>query len=347
MFVALATAAAVLFGALLFGALVLGLGVRFGGPRAPVQEMPLGTFFCGTAFADLPQASPFTARDGSSLAFRAYPPLGMRSGGSVLLLHGLGASGQQLHRLARALCSAGLSAYVLDIRGHGASGPRGCAAHAGQLEDDIEDLARHVRLPEATTLLGYDAGATLALRIALGPRRALFSDYLFLAPLFDATCLHEGAYARIASTGSARMAALGLLRTLGLRAFDAAPCGRLRLGTEAAGFFTTHYRYGLWAALQALDAGAARVRTLSQPARVLVGEDDQLVDPGSLSAALAAGKGAVPVKQLPGIDHWNLVLDPVALGEVVFEVRLLAAARRAGRDGTVREAPAQDTLWDL
>ncbi len=46
-----------------------------------------------------------------------------------------------MHALAEALRTAGVTAYVLDIRGHGGSGRRGDIDYIGQIDDDPRTLS--------------------------------------------------------------------------------------------------------------------------------------------------------------------------------------------------------------
>ena len=60
--------------------------------------------------------------DGVALALRRTPPAGSGRG-AVLLTHAMMVDGRYLAPVATALAAAGLDAYVLDWRGHGASRP--------------------------------------------------------------------------------------------------------------------------------------------------------------------------------------------------------------------------------
>ena len=49
-----------------------------------------------------------------------------------------------MHALAKALRDAGVSAYVLDIRGHGGSGRCGDVDYIGQIDDDLADFVTNL-----------------------------------------------------------------------------------------------------------------------------------------------------------------------------------------------------------
>src|SRR4029077_2313281 len=100
----------------------LGLAIALGGPgKAPPPMSSIKDPFKNVDFSDLPEARYVTARDGTKLAFRAYPAAGGVKG-SVLLLHGSSASSTSMHLMAKGFAAAGYAAYTLDIRGHGKSG---------------------------------------------------------------------------------------------------------------------------------------------------------------------------------------------------------------------------------
>ena len=100
----------------------LGLAIALGGPVSD-------PFKNNVDFSDLPEASYATARDGTKLAFRAYPATGGAVKGSVVLVHGSSASSSSMHLMAKGFAAAGYAAYTLDIRGHGKSGSKGVATH--------------------------------------------------------------------------------------------------------------------------------------------------------------------------------------------------------------------------
>ena len=120
----------------------------------------------------------FTARDGTKLAFRAYPAAGGAVKGSVVLLHGSSASSSSMHLMAKGIAAAGYAAYTLDIRGHGKSGTKGHIVYIGQLEDDLEDFVHSTKLAQPSTLAGFSSGGGFVLRFAGSPRQELFSNYL-------------------------------------------------------------------------------------------------------------------------------------------------------------------------
>ena len=137
----------------------LGLAIALGGPGEPPPPMSsINDPFKNVDFSDLPERSHFTARDGAKIAFRAYPAIGDAIKGSVVLVHGSSASSSSMHVMAKSFAAAGYAAYALDIRGHGQSGAKGHIAYIGQLEEDMEDFVRAIKLAQPSTLVGFSSG---------------------------------------------------------------------------------------------------------------------------------------------------------------------------------------------
>src|SRR5213078_4789521 len=161
--------------------------------------------FKNVDFSDLPEATYVTARDGTKLAFRAYPAAGGAVKGSVM------------HLMAKGFAAAGYAAYTLDIRGHGKSGTKGHIAYIGQLEDDLEDFVHSTKLVQPSTLAGFSSGGGFVLRFAGSPRQELFSNYLLLSPWIsqDAATLRPGS-GGWATVGVPRIIAISVLNGFGM-----------------------------------------------------------------------------------------------------------------------------------
>ena len=134
-------------------------------------------------FNDVPVPGHFQARGGTGLQYYAYPAA---SDKVAFLVHGSVGPGTTMHALAKALRDAEVSAYVLDIRGHGGSGRRGDIDYIGQIDDDLADFARNLgsaKSGEVRTLIGFSAGGGFTIRFAGGPHGELFDRYIFLSPI--------------------------------------------------------------------------------------------------------------------------------------------------------------------
>ncbi|TXK76375.1 alpha/beta hydrolase [Paenibacillus sp. N3.4] len=105
----------------------------------------------------------FTARDGSLLPYRYFEG---PSDTVLIFLHGITEPSLYLRDLGRYLAQNGLATvYLPDLRGYG-NNPirRGDIDYVGQLDDDIEDLFRHVQSCHTDARIifgGHSAGARL------------------------------------------------------------------------------------------------------------------------------------------------------------------------------------------
>lgn len=86
--------------------------IAFGGPATPSPMPSITDPFGAVDFSDLAPLQRFPARDGISLAYRAYVPKDMPVVGSVVLVHGSSASSNSMHVLAKAFMNAGVAAFA-------------------------------------------------------------------------------------------------------------------------------------------------------------------------------------------------------------------------------------------
>src|SRR5262249_22135414 len=121
------------------------------------------------------------------------------------------------------LHNAGVSTYVLDMRGHGGSGRRGDIDYIGQIDDDLADFVKSLgptKSGEVRTLIGFSAGAGFTIRFAGGPYGELFDRSVFLSPILPGAPTlrpNAGGWTNISNP---RVVTIGLLDSLGIRLFD-------------------------------------------------------------------------------------------------------------------------------
>ena len=268
--------------------------------------------------ASAPRLSHFQARDGAALAYRAYP------GGRqvAILLHGSAGQSLTMNPLAKSLNAAGLSVYALDVRGHGASGPKGDIAHIGQLDDDLADFAALVRRehPSADiTLIGFSAGGAFALRTAGGPNRDLFDRYVLLAPAIpfpSKIARRGGGWAHI---DLMRIVVIMGLNRLGLHGWDGAEVARFDVPPQVANLMTPAYSYRLAMNYGVRDHRAA-LRNADRPVLVLVGAQDQQFHAERYEPEFQVANPKVRVQLVPGLDHVGLVTQPAGLTAITAAV---------------------------
>ena len=195
----------------------------------------------------------FRARDGASLQYYAYPA---ETDKVAVLVHGSAGPGTSMHALAEALRAAGVTAYVLDIRGHGGSGRRGDIDYIGQIDDDLADFVAELgpaRSGETRTLVGFSAGAGFAIRFAGGPYGALFDRYVFLSPILPGSAAwrpNAGGWVNIALP---RLITIAYLGRAGIHWFDGFPVISYAVSRDPLDDMTASYSYRL-----SMNFGAGR-----------------------------------------------------------------------------------------
>ena len=283
-------------GAILFGTAA---------PPRPMQPRHLDR-------VDLPALSRYTARDGTQLAYRAYPGDDRQV---VILIHGSATESSVMHAIAKTLHGTGATVYALDLRGHGSSGRRGDIDYIGQLDDDLADFVATVRPMHSDsvfTLIGFSAGGALTMRIAGGPYGALFDRYIVIAPALP----YPAPVARPNTGGWAapylpRIVGLLVLDELGIHQFD---------GLEGIAFaippgnkdLTGTYSFRLLMNLANRDYLSALERT-TKPMALLVGANDDQFYADRYAPALKPAKPDLLIEIVPGLGHVDMITEPTAL----------------------------------
>jgi pimeloyl-ACP methyl ester carboxylesterase len=288
---------------------VVGLAgvVAFGtaAPPRPVQPRQLD-------LTDLPALSRYTARDGTRLAYRAYPGEGEQV---AVLVHGTGTESSVMNAAAKALQAAGATVYAPDLRGHGSSGRRGDIDYIGQLDDDLADLIATVRPEHAKatmTLIGFSGGGAFTIRFAGGSYGNLFDRYIVIDPAI----VYPSPLARPNAGGWAtpylpRIVGLIVLNKIGIHWFDgldaivfAIPPGSQNL--------TGVYSFRLAMNLGSSEYFGALQRTRKPMALIAGGDDDQFYA-DRYAPLLQPAKPDLTVELVPGLDHVDMLMKPPAL----------------------------------
>ena len=279
--------------------------------------------------SDLPPVQHYRARDGAELAYRAYPAA--NPSGAAVVIHGSVGSSADVHEIAKALRDTGISAYAPDIRGHGASGPRGDIAYIGQLEDDLGDLYTALDrqgAPSPRVLIGHSAGGGFALRVAAFPLGARFAGTILLAPFLgvDAPTTRPGGSGWV-GVGVPRLIALMILNRFNIRVFNGLAVFAFAVPPEARPYITPDYSYRLFVNFGPHRDWRRDLASVRRPLVVLVGSADQLFNVDRYRDALAAVPKA-RLEILPGIDHMSVTYNASALAVVTKTVKdLLAGAQ--------------------
>ena len=307
------------------GALVLILLVMIvlapGEPPSPPASNR--AHFQGIDFSDLPTLSTLAARDGQRLAYRFYSSPAAKV---VLLLHGSAGSSASVHALATGLARHGAAVvYALDVRGHGASGPRGDVEYIGQLDDDLADVAAWIRgrHPGRPLLLaGFSATGGLALRVASSPQGRLFDGYVLLAPYlgpFSPTNRPGGG--GWAQVSMPRILALTALSGLAIRNWEALTVVRYAVNPAAPFPTTPSYSDRLARSLQAPLGLTSAFRRVGEPMAIIVGSADEQMLPDQYAPLVRAAGNKVTVTVVPGSTHIGMITDTLAVATVIDRVQ--------------------------
>jgi non-heme chloroperoxidase len=267
---------------------------------------------------DFPAARQFRARDGASLQYYAYPAAPDKV---AVLIHGTAGPGTSMHGLAQALRAAGVTAYVLDIRGHGGSGRRGDIDYIGQLDDDLADFVAQLepaKRGETRTLVGFSGGAGLAIRFAGGPYGLLFDRYVFLSPILPgspALRTNAGGWTNISLPRIITISSLG--GRLGIHWFDGLPVISYAVSPENSQATTASYSYRLAANFGAGLQHGSYLRNSRRPAAILVGDADEQVVADQYTPLLLRLGVNIPVTLVPDMKHTDMIATPAAMQAVV------------------------------
>lgn len=297
---------------LLLAAIIAGT-VAFDRPKQPQPPLSISRPFQDVDFSDLPPVLPYTARDGTKLAYRRYAG---DPDHLAILIHGSAGSSAGMHAVVEALVPAGATVIVPDMRGHGQSGPHGDIAYVGQLEDDLEDLTNSLNQTHAaheTTLIGFSSGGGFVLRVAGGRLGSRFNRYMLLAPVlrYDAPNARVGTGSSCwTSVAVLRIVALSLINRFGITIFNGLPVLAFGLPTDNPDHFTATYSYRLLTNFQPDDDYQGDLRRTTRPIMAIDGADDEIFLSDKLQAALAAGKPGIRVDIVPGVGHIGLTTTP-------------------------------------
>jgi non-heme chloroperoxidase len=274
---------------------------------------------------DLPSLRRYPARDGEELAYRFYESTAERI---LIFIHGSSYHGSGYHALAEAISLGGAAKVVLpNLRGHYQSGlRRGDVDYIGQLEDDLDDLIKFLRRDGKTgpvTLGGHSSGGGLAIRFAGGTHARDISSYLLMAPIIPRSpAVRGGTAGGWANLHLRRIYGLVALNAIGITGFNGLTTvefnkpAKIWDGTE-----TLAYSYRLNVSYHPRASYAADLHALADRTLVLVGADDQALDPFALNKLIVANAPRADMKIMPGISHFGVFSDPAALDLAVNWLR--------------------------
>ena len=306
------------------GVVTLIVGAMIAAPVARPPELKSISETAGRVDrSSMPALQRFSARDGTELAYRHYPPRGTAVGKIAILVHGSSGSSIAVHALADALAARGIDTFAPDIRGHGGSGTRGDIGYLGQLEDDLADLVADIRKTAPSgpiVLLGHSAGGGFALRAASAPIQDLFTRTVLLAPYlgYDAPTNRENS-GGWANPDILRILALGVLDRAGLACCEALPALAFAVRPNSEKYLAPTYSYRLLRNF-ATRGYKADLASAKHPVTLIAGADDELMIADKYADAVHAVALAVDVKLIAGVNHMEIVSAPQAISAIAQDV---------------------------
>lgn len=304
-------------------AAALGAMIFFGRHRAPptlesMNERSMQRF----EKAPSVELKTFFARDGVELAYREF------TGGAkhvAVLIHGSSADSRSMQAIGLALASQSITAYALDMRGHGASGRRGDVDYVGQLEDDLVDFVRHLRtkFPEAKfSLVGHSSGGGFSLRFGCGKFGTLFDRYILAAPFIHhavaTTRPNSGGWTRVFMP---RLIALIILNSIGLKWFQNLPVLAFAL-PPGRDDLTGFYSFRMQANFRPdTMKWKEQIKNLQRPVDVVVGENDELFIANAYAPLLTPLSPHISVHVMPELRHLDFYLEPVVFDTIARLVK--------------------------
>ncbi|MBV9044612.1 MAG: alpha/beta hydrolase [Alphaproteobacteria bacterium] len=288
--------------------------VAFAAPAAPPHMASVSAAFHGVDFSSVPPIRHFTARDGTELAYRAYPGA---PGRVVVLIHGSSGTADSMHAVARAIHAKGATVYALSMRGHDGTGRSGDVDYIGQLDDDLVDFMATLGprpAGQSRTLLGFSSGGGFALRFAGGPHGALFDRLILVAPQFpyNAPTMRPSAGGWV-SVSIPRIVALRLLTRIGITAFNGLPVLAMATNPDPALRLMPVYSFRMQ---QNFGPGSDYLGDLKRAPKhlaVLAGADDEIFHADKFAPLVKSVRPDASVTIVPKLSHMEMTTRPPAL----------------------------------
>lgn len=300
----------------LFAGIAFAAVIALTAPRPPVAMASVSRSFDGVDYSGMPDKRHFTARDGTSLVYRAYPGDPSRI---VIVVHGSSGTTASVHPLARAIHARGATVYAVAIRGHDETGRSGDIDYVGQLDDDLVDFVKTLgprTAGQTRTLLGFSSGGGFVLRFAGGPNGGLFDRVILVSPqlAYNAPTSRPGAGGWV-SVSIPRIIALSLLSRIGITAFNGLPVLAMAVDPARLAYSkqTAFYSYRLWRNFGPSDDYQGDVKRFRGSMSLFVGAQDEIFHAEQYAPLLKPVRPDLTVTVLPGIDHMGMTLKPAAL----------------------------------
>ncbi|MBN2441383.1 MAG: alpha/beta hydrolase [Spirochaetales bacterium] len=315
-------------GVLLCFMLIISCLIIFGTSALPESnKLDNDSRFNTVDYTTLPPQSYFTFDNGSSICYREYPAAVDKI---MIYIHGITGSSRNMHVIAEYMSNHNIAhGIALDMPGHGDSGEKGKLDYIGQLEDDISEVIRQIRInypQKRMTIIGFSMGGGFAIRFAGSEYGSMVHSYIFLAPF-----LHQdspikkppepGNEDQEMSVYLPRIIGLSTLNLFTITCFNNLPIIEYRIPSMFQEDYTSTYSYNLSENFRPHRDYIGDIRNLKVFAVLIAGENDEGIIASKYRDELAHYSKQLTFEFIPGANHFDLVLD-----EKVFE-RIVAALR--------------------
>jgi pimeloyl-ACP methyl ester carboxylesterase len=295
--------------------------IVFGTRKDPAPMAGVGEAFAHLEGAEFPDLQSIVARDGAILHFRAYSaPSAARV---ALLIHGSASDNRTMLTVAQDLSARGVSAYAINVRGHGGTGAKGDIGYIGQLEDDLVDILNHLQRQHpgaGMTVVGHSAGGGLALRFAGGTNGDMANRYVAVAPFIHhaVSTTRKGVGGWVAPYVP-RIVGLSILDFMHLRVFQYLPVIAYAVPVDAPGL-TSHYSFRLQSNFRPHMDWKKDIVNIRRPTVVIVGEQDEMFVASAYAPLLEPLNKNIRIEVLPGLGHFDVYTDPSAMKAIADAV---------------------------
>jgi non-heme chloroperoxidase len=274
---------------------------------------------------------------GGALGYRCYEAAHSRR--ALVLVHGSGCFGDQLHAMARDIAGQDLACvYTLNMRGHGLSDgrPGHAAKSPHHMVYDVAAFVSHLRnTGEADSIIlgGHSAGGGLVLGFARSAAQASVDGYLFLAPFLGlGSPVNRPFFGGWVKIRPIQLLLVSLANVLGIKRFndttvidfDKAACAReLRFVPNWSFNTLLAFGPGRW-------SRHAPPIAADKPTLLVSGCDDECFRQPLYRQAFQVLAAHAKIVEVGG-GHWDILVDPDAIGAVEAWLATLPEAHRADK----------------
>jgi len=274
--------------------------LAFDSPTPPPEMASVEHSYDHVDFSKAPPRQFFAARDGTKLAFRAYPGKGSRE--TVVLIHGSSGNAASMGPVAEALGGRGAAVYALSMRGHDGTGRSGDIDYIGQLDDDLADFMKTLgrkRPDERRTLLGFSSGGGFVLRFAGTPAARIFDRFILVSPQLpvDSPVMrpNAGGWVSVAMP-------------------------RIVVPPEKRNVQTAFYSYRMLMNFGPRRQYLADLKAAPGQVSLLAGSRDEIFFSNRYAGLLKPVRPDLAVTLVPGLGHTDMTLKPAGIDAIAATV---------------------------